>query len=342
MIMLRNTTILLNFPVIKPLRSNCSLYLALLFALIAVVGCGNKEEAQQGYSKTYTDSQTGLWLTVSAPQTTLNVAESIQLVIRHNYPSDLSILPYSMTAEGLKGFLWSSPLAEYSVGTDGLLEETQIYRLEPEDIGEFEIQPPPFVFSSNPADLLALDNGGADKLTPEPFKVKVESVLSESDTISDIYDVTILNNILVYVVGGLAVGLALAWGILFFSFPKTGGAPSGLTPLEYTMQEFKRLEELLDSERISAAELYLELNTVFKYFLDHHLRLSSAGETLEETIDRILRLKDMDSKRKKLVEDFASISNIVKFAGYEPNLRVCQEALKSLKELIIEHSERLP
>ena len=293
-------------------------------------------DSSTGYhSKKNFNQDNSSWLEVQAEPSTLDISEKIQLKISHNLADNYATIPYRLFPNNLIGFDFNQqPRSNIFFNKNGELVKELIFELEPKDIGTFEVNLPPLkIVPYADIDQITHDNYQYIEILPEIFSLKVISVLKDDDRISEIFDVTYVKNDWKYLAQTVPFGILLAAIILFLTFPSIKGAETVALPFDRVIQELNELDKRYTAGSIDASILYLRLNSAFKLFLTDHMRLVQPGETLDEAIQRILELED--ENKKYIIQEFVEISNIVKFAGYEPNPKLCKDALSSLKQLCL-------
>lgn len=228
------------------------------------------------------------------------------------------------------------------VEDNGIIVEQFDYVISVFDTGKFVI--PPFPVAFFPSDT----SKKYQIIKSEPIEITVESLLSAGNNeIKDIKPPLLIpvNYIRIISIGG---GILILIGIILFLFyyykKKKQGKPLFRKEVIRPAHEiaFEDLEKLLGKsylEEKKYKEFFSELSDILKHYLENRFFIAAMEETTTELLESLQEIDLQDGAFEK-VKEVLDLSDLVKFAKYEPQKHEIEKTIELTKDFIhITHLE---
>lgn len=222
------------------------------------------------------------------------------------------------------------------VEKDGNIVEQYDYTISVFDTGKFVI--PPFPVAFFPSDT----SKKYQIIKSEPIEITVESLLSaENNEIKDIKPPLLIpmNYARIILIGGCILVLASVIFFLFYYYKKKKqGKPLFRKEVIRPAHEiaFEELEKLLGTsylEEKKYKQFFSQLSDILKHYLENRFFITAMEETTTELLESLqeIDLKDGAFEKAKEVLD---LSDLIKFAKYEPQTEEIEKTIELTKEFI--------
>lgn len=222
------------------------------------------------------------------------------------------------------------------VEENGNIVEQYDYVISVFDTGKFVI--PPFPVAFFPSDT----SHKYQIIQSEPIDITVESLLSAEDNdIKDIkppLQIPVEYTRIILIGGGFLLLIGIGAFLLYYYRRRKQGVPLFKREVIRPAHEiaFEALDELLGKsylEEQKFKQFFTELSDVLRHYLENRFFITAMEETTPELLESLqeLELHDEDLSRSKEILD---ISDLVKFAKYEPQPQEIDNAIELTRNFI--------
>jgi len=213
---------------------------------------------------------------------------------------------------------------------------TYQYRLEPFLSGNYQL--PAFTFQFSDANSLAEKKY---TLTTEPIDIEVTSLLGEDRenlTIADIADVVDMPRQASFWPVWILVGCALITVAIVWFFLRRKRAIQ-LVRIFRPAHEiaYARLKSLVKDDLVAAGkikEFYERISDILRHYIEHRFDLRAPERTTEEFLAEPALTDILGGNDKKMLEEFLTHCDLVKFAKHDPTHQQIQRTFDLLREFI--------
>lgn len=199
---------------------------------------------------------------------------------------------------------------------------TQIYTLEPTQIGELTVWPVAVRFTDNRTG----GQGQPQTVETEGLTITVKSMLeSETPSLADLdaaagpQPLPAPRSFALWWLAGGLIALALAGGVVWFVRSRRRRAEQMRppTPQELAHQELKKIlnEQLADRD---VKVFYVELTGVVRRYIERTTGIHAPEQTTEEFLHEISTTRSFSEVHSRKLQDFLESADLVKFAGHQP------------------------
>jgi len=221
--------------------------------------------------------------------------------------------------------------------TGGRRIDRQVYRIEPDDTGEFEI--PPVVVRFNDT----RDDGDQEEheVSTEPLAVTVTSLFDgEAPTLADIRppaapeEIAIVSPVrwpLYAGIGAAALLLIGAVWLLARRQRKEETAPS-LTPSEQANLEFERLMRDDPLARGETNTFFVEMTAIVRRYIERSTGVRAPEQTTEEFLRAMRTHASFPTDTRDRLKEFLESADLVKFAAQVPVRDEIEESFRLAQE----------
>jgi hypothetical protein len=222
------------------------------------------------------------------------------------------------------------------VQENGNIVEQYDYVISVFDTGKFVI--PSFPVAFFPSDT----SHKYQIIQSEPIDITVESLLSAEDNdIKDIkppLQIPVEYRRFILIGGGILLLIGIGAFLFYYYRRRKQGVPLFKREVIRPAHEiaFEAIDELLRKSYLEKQEFkqfFTELSDVLRHYLENRFFITAMEETTAELLESMqeLELDDEDSAKSKEVLD---ISDLVKFAKYEPQQQEIDDAIEMTKAFI--------
>jgi len=222
------------------------------------------------------------------------------------------------------------------VEENGNIVEQYDYVISVFDTGKFVI--PPFPVAFFPSDT----SHKYQIIQSEPIDITVESLLSAEDNdIKDIkppLQIPVEYTRIILIGGGFLLLIGIGAFLLYYYRRRKQGVPLFKREVIRPAHEiaFEALDELLGKsylEEQKFKQFFTELSDVLRHYLENRFFITAMEETTPELLESLqeLELHDEDLSRSK---EILNISDLVKFAKYEPQPQEIDNAIELTRNFI--------
>lgn len=188
------------------------------------------------------------------------------------------------------------------------------------------------------------DKGASQQIKSQPLAITVESVLAKEQDTGDIRDIKPPLQVrkpwglyLLWLLGIAAVIALAAWWYRNYKkrhglLPETPAAPP-VPPYQLAME---RLEALKNSGLIAEGrikEYYISLTDIVRDYAGAIYEIETRDRTTSE-IYAELKKKEPDKKTLVFIKDFFDECDLVKFAKYRPDEKICLQDWDTAKKIV--------
>ncbi len=279
----------------------------------------------------------------------INSAQFFNLVLKMEAPENYTFELPSGDDEGQFGDFSIAGGDKSKPALNGkVISQQQSYLLEPEKTGEFKL--PPIKVSAWENDK---DKAPVIELSSEEISLTVESLLApgEKPKLADIEPPVAepVNWLLWSGIGaGVVILLLVGWFLWRHRKPKKEMQPPAVPPYLLALQAI----EILNNKNLPAKgmtkEFYAELSGILRQYIEGHLGLRATEQTTEEFLAGLGSLATPQSvglggfgagvsllpEHKRILRDFLTHSDLVKFAEYQPNVEDIDSAITLCRQFI--------
>ena len=186
------------------------------------------------------------------------------------------------------------------------------------------------------------DNRNA--IATDPFRITINSVIASDEgqpelaDISDPVDVPIPTW---WWVAGSLVLVAIAVGLYYWNRERKRRAamrPAAPPPEPHTIA-LREIEDLLSRDLVKSGDsklFYLLLSDILRQYIERRFGFQAPERTTEEFLAELREDRDFQPDHKALLEDFLSLSDMVKFAEMEPTERDVDASVQACRRFIVE------
>lgn len=271
-------------------------------------------------------------LTMRIDHRRVNSAQFFHLILRVEGPENYTFeLPNPKDGETFGGFIVaSSTKTTPALNAKGIYQQ-QSYRLEPERVGKFKL----------PSLTVSAWEKGRDKapvieLATDKISLAVESLLLTGKTkLADIVPpVAQPVNWLLWAAGsaGGAVILFICWFFWRRHKSKEAPLPPAIPPYLRALQAMEALQRKDLPGQGLTKKFYAELSDILRQYIEYHLDLRAAEQTTEEFL--LTSAASLRPGHKRLLRDFMTHCDLVKFAEYQPDHEDIASALVLCRRFI--------
>ncbi|MCH7590694.1 hypothetical protein IIB34_06625 [PVC group bacterium] len=282
------------------------------------------------YGLSFDDDRVKVWASID--KTKVQVAKTVTLTISAQYPRNYQIrFPLlSVDIDGL--FIESVEKSEPLKVDPDMVFVKKKYRLNTFVPGPYVIRPKIFV---------AVDPEGefSEYKTPELF-IDVVSLIGVDDTdIRDIKGPVEASMITLIVLGGIVLAL-LVFGVWWWLRSKKSkeemkGVDLDPRPIhERALEELKRLEDSGLLEEDLYKEFYSGVSDIVRHYIEGRFSLNAPEQTTQEFLEATSRTHVITYEHRKLLQEFMSECDLVKFARFRPRLDEANHLLVQAREFI--------
>ncbi len=321
----------------------------LLFMALLIVGCqldGAKNEAPAKNAPAIVKhyAKGDIKLEVSLDHRHINSAQFFNLVLQVEGPENYTFELPNGEDEGQFGdFIIAGGNKSKPILNGKVISQKQSYLLEPEKTGEFKL--PPITVSAWEKDK---DEAPVIELSSDEISLTVESLLApgEKPKLADIEPpVAEPVNWLLWagIAAGVLIVLFIAWFLWRHRKPKKEMQPPAIPPYLLALQAI----EILNNKNLPAKgmtkDFYAELSGILRQYIEGHFGLRATEQTTEEFLAGLGSLAAPQSvgagagllpEHKRILRDFLTHSDLVKFAEYQPNLEDIDSAITLCRKFI--------
>lgn len=215
------------------------------------------------------------------------------------------------------------------------------FKFEPMKSGDFTIKPFSIFFRLEKEKTKDEQSWPIYQIDTDPIPYKVKSIeITELDDIRDIKGLAYPPYqywIPISTAAGLILMAVLIVVYLRHQKHKTGSIPSPLDLVNYYQESLNQLEELEKRDLIKHLEFntfHTELASILRNYLEHHLGLRAKEQTTQEFIQEIVNNRQFTDEQTRELERFLRLSDLVKFATFQPGSNVSENALNNVRSFI--------
>ncbi|NOZ23557.1 MAG: protein BatD [Planctomycetes bacterium] len=221
----------------------------------------------------------------------------------------------------------------------GKVQRQKVFTLDPFLSGEYEIPPMKVTFWKKG------EEGKKHEVESEEITIKVKSILPEKMAKLKIKDIAGPAAIPApprgWLYAAIAGGIAMLAAIVGFVIwrrrrASEAGRVPALPPHEVA---FLLLEKLLSEGLIEAGEtklFYQRLTDILRHYIENRFGLHAPERTTEEFLSDLRNRDTLENDHKKLLREFLSHCDLVKFAEHRPANEEIQKAFDACKRFIVE------
>lgn len=219
---------------------------------------------------------------------------------------------------------------------DGIIVEQYDYTISVYDTGKFVIPPFPIAFSTSDT------SHDYQIIKSEPIDITVKSLLQAEDTdIKDIKPPLLIpaNYLrLILIGGGVLLLIAVTIFAIYYYRKRKKGEPLFRKEVIRPAHEiaFEELELLLGKSYINDGkfkEFFTELSDILRHYLENRFYITAMEETTTEVLESIKEIELPDDSFEK-VKEALDLSDLVKFAKYQPQPQEIDRAVEMSREFI--------
>lgn len=213
----------------------------------------------------------------------------------------------------------------------------QVYRIEPEDTGEYEIPAVVVRFQD--------DREGADQaeheVSTDPLKIKVTSLFDDAaPTLAALrppsepseLPVTRTSRWPLYgaVVGAIVLALVLLW--IFTHRRLAVAVAPALSPSELAQREFERLMQDDPLARGETNTFFVEMTAIVRRYIERSTGVRAPEQTTEEFLRAMRTHESFPAETRDRLRDFLQSADLVKFAAQVPIPDEIEESFRLAQE----------
>ncbi len=274
-------------------------------------------------------------VTAEVDQSVITIGDRITYILKIKHDKDLRIEQPGPGANlgmfEIKDYEIHDPVEE-----NGIIVEQYDYTISVFDTGKFVI--PPFPVAFFPSDT----SDEYQIIQSEPIEITVESVLKAEDT--DIKDIkppvlTPINYTRIVLIGaGILLLIAIIVFAIYYYRKRKKGEPLFKKEIIRPAHEIalEELELLLSKSYIAEGnvkDFFFELSDILRHYLENRFFITAMEETTTEVLESIQEVELQDEAYEKLKE-VLDLSDLVKFAKYQPEQQEIQRAVELAQEFI--------
>ena len=276
---------------------------------------------------------------ITTDRDTLSLSDQLTLTFSAEAPEDYSF-EFPKFGEGLEPF----GIVDYKTEPVRITDRKTIlyarsYVLEPLFAETYEIPAVKGIFRENG------ENGKIHELETEPFSITVQLPPPEFwdeldiDTESGLEPAQSLiskrkQNYIDYTIGTIAVLLLAAGLFLYFRKRKKQiEAP----PIPPHVKAFAALQKLIDEDFVGKNEFklfYLHISAILRVYIEERFHIQAPELTTEEFLDILTRDQSLLKTHQKLLQNFLTHCDMVKFAEHQPDKSEIQNTFDACKTFI--------
>lgn len=264
------------------------------------------------------------------------LSDELELKLTIEYPEQVDVTPPSFVED-----LGSFEVRDFRdlpvTHKEDQLKLTQIYQLEPTDIGTLEIDPIPVKFVDRRSD----GDGQEHQVSTDPLTVEIASqVASESPSLNDLRPSTepipigtpnrwrwIRWFAIVPVAVALAYLLRLAW------LRERSRGKLHLRPRERALRDLDALQHSQLAGR-DVKEFFVRLTGIVRSYLEAETGVTAAEQTTEEFLRAIRDHEAFAAEARARLQDFLESADLVKFAAHHPDAMEVTNSLQRARVFI--------
>lgn len=330
----------------------------LLVLAAAATGCGGRQqrggEAEPGITRTFERGPVHLTLHVS--RELITTAETLEVTLTGTADEGYALAspPYptpeppkdsaaddakpEAAAEKPVFTLSGDEEAPPSLGQDGRVTRSRVYRLEPFLAGDYTVPPLPVSYWKE-------GEGGNPKsvLETEPVPITVASVIDPNvePGFKDIGGPVILNDPVPWVRYAillvlLAAALGAAYWYKFVRVPPPTPAASPVPPHQRALEALEAIQRAKLVEQGLYKEYYIRVSDVLRRYMEEQFHLRAPERTTEEFLDEIQHNGVLGLQEQLLLREFLRHCDLVKFAKAEPTSEQIRETYATCEQFIID------
>jgi hypothetical protein len=279
----------------------------------------------------------------------INSAQFFHLVLRVEGPENYKFELPDPEEEGTFGDLIvaGGNKSKPALSAQNIYQQ-QTYTLEPEGTGKVKL--PPLHVSAWQNDK---DKAKVIELVTDEIPLVVESLLDAGDEVK-LADIAPpvpqpVNWLLWSAVGaGVVALLVLVWFLWRRRKPKAAPLPPAIPPYLVALRAIDNLRNKDLPAKGMTKQFYAELSDILRRYIEHHLGLRATEQTTEEFLAGLgslaqaaftlgsARHSSLRGDHKRLLRDFLTHCDLVKFAEYQPNFDDIDSALGLCQRFIEE------
>lgn len=219
---------------------------------------------------------------------------------------------------------------------EGIIVEQYDYTISVYDTGKFVIPPFPVAFFASDT------SHDYQIIKSEPIDITVKSLLQAEDTdIKDIKPPLLIpaNYLrLILVGGGILLLIAIVIFAIYYYRKRKKGEPLFRKEVIRPAHEiaFEELELLLRKSYINDGkfkQFFIELSDILRHYLENRFYITAMEETTTEVLESIKEIELPDDSFEK-AKEVLDLSDLVKFAKYEPQQQEIDRAVELSREFI--------
>lgn len=328
-------------------RSRSLLPLPLLAVLCLVPSCGpgretlKEAEPEADLSVTKRYERGPLTLDLKVDRKEINVAQRLTLSLEAAVEEGTEVEFPAVGELGGDFALIDFSTAAPKLVSGGKIASRRDYVLEPALSGEYTIPALKIRFT--------VKGGGTHELETEPVPVKVVSLLPEDMKDLAIKDIAAPQNppsragLVVLIAGAslLACGAAVLGVLLLRRRRRTRAGEARIPAHEAALDALERLVADRLAEKGEWKEFYFRLTDILRRYIEDRFGFRAPQRSTEEFLEEIRRdggaggfAAALDPARKRLLEEFFTHGDMVKFAAVVPQKEDVQAAFDSCRDFV--------
>lgn len=222
------------------------------------------------------------------------------------------------------------------VEEDGNIVEQYDYVISVFDTGKFVI--PPFPVAFFPSDT----SHKYQIIQSEPVNITVESLLSAGDTeIKDIKPPLLIPaeyTRIILIGGGILLLIGIGAFLFYYYKKRKQGVPLFKREVIRPAHEiaFEALGELLGKSYLEEAkfkQFFTELSDILRHYLENRFFITAMEETTSELVESLQEI-DLEDENWSRAKEILDLSDLVKFAKYEPQQQEAENTVELLRGFI--------
>jgi hypothetical protein len=285
--------------------------------ILGLIWASNAQQPRRGVRQVTASGP--VELTVELSKTTAMVAEPIDLLIQVDAPIATQItMPPVGDSIGDFSVLETKTVAEVPVtGKAGLRRWVTAMQIEAIETGDQRIPAFEILFPLP----TSLNNGSTlreGSIRSEPMSVQIVSVLvgeEDPNQFRDLKDpadaptAKVRRSFLPWVLGGGALGVSATVCLLMWT--RHGRRPK---PKKWALEAVKRIESEYQAKSIGIDQVYTQLSSVIRGFLEDSLAIPATSQSSDELVMELATVAIADSAKQQLIR-FLTEADELKFSG---------------------------
>jgi hypothetical protein len=198
----------------------------------------------------------------------------------------------------------------------------QVFRLDPQRDGQFELRPAPLSYTEGPE-----RQSVQVKWTPVPVRVTTEILTTDLSELRDITPIEEIPPGRSWRQSALWLGLALALGGLVLGggnllWRRLRRTPS-VSPDRWALGELEQIEALALPRTAEVERYHTLLSDVLRRYLELRFGLHAPQQTTSEFLAAMARASPLSPAQQALLQEFLQRCDLAKFAQAQPSAEEC-------------------